>query len=941
MADRLTAAVPAVCVQDAVDVGGHERARRQSPRDAEVATRALQTTGGLFCMMRHRLILLVVSAVLFYPPDRSSVASAQDQARQPKQEKRTSEDTGNRKVPAPETLAASEEDQTADRTRLNIRGTTDTAAGESRRNENINFNPIDNNALRDLNLRIGVSATVVQEFQPQDRYFSSEYGTPPQSPIHLRLAPVSAVHGSVYETHSNSVFSARSFFQVGGVKPARENNYGFNLGAPLGGGFRLLLDGAQQKARGSVNGNVLVPNANERTPLTDDPEVRPIVEKYLAAYPAELPNRPDIDDRALNTNSPQSIDTDRIAGTLDRGFSDESHLILRYALTSQRVQPFQFVAGQNPNSDVRAHSARITWTRSWSSSTATDFSIGFDRVRTLLEAEEHAVSPAISIWIIQSLGSSNIPVNRAINDFQYTGQLRKTGQKHLLTAGFSILRRRFNGRETNGHFGSFLFTDAYGHDAVTNLRMGIPVRFSITVGQTQRGFRNWGFAFYVGDRWRTTTYLTLSFGLRYEPVTQPIEINGLDSVPFKCDCNNLAPSFGLAYRLDDSWGVLRAAYAIQYGQIFPATYGQVRFNPPGNLGLTMDEPNLAHPLLGVDLAHLDPNTRSSLTEISPDLVVPYSHQYNFSWEPGSLRGLRVQLGYVGSRTYKLFSTWPMNRAHPVDGIPQTLATVNQRRPDPNHFTIRRIVNGSRAFYDAARISVILPERQGWSFDASYWFSKAIDLDDDFSATGVSSIPIPQSDLLIHEDVRAVSSFNQPHAFLGRGSFQLPASLTKPAWMRNVFGQWTISAVLLMKTGTPFSVFSGSDAPGIGNVDGESGDRVDVVDPSVLGRTIGDPDTSTVLLPRSAFGFMGPTALRGNIGRDTFRKGKIANVNAAIARSWKLGAQKSITFRAESVNLFNTPQFADPERNLVSKLFGRISNTLNVGRTLQFVLRVSF
>ena len=43
----------------------------------------------------------------------------------------------------------------------------------------------------------------------------------------------------------------------------------------------------------------------------------------------------------------------------------------------------------------------------------------------------------------------------------------------------------------------------------------------------------------------------------------------------------------------------------------------------------------------------------------------------------------------------------------------------------------------------------------------------------------------------------------------------------------MFGSWTISGALLLKSGTPFPVFAGSDAPGFGNVDGENGDRVHV------------------------------------------------------------------------------------------------------------------
>jgi hypothetical protein len=182
----------------------------------------------------------------------------------------------------------------------------------------------------------------------------------------------------------------------------------------------------------------------------------------------------------------------------------------------------------------------------------------------------------------------------------------------------------------------------------------------------------------------------------------------------------------------------------------------------------------------------------------------------------------------------------------------------------------------------------------------------------------------------------VSNFHQPHAFLARASYESPRKRV-PRLLQG----WRTSAVLLMKTGTPFSVFSGSDAPGFGNVDGESGDRVNILDPSILGRVVADPDTSRALLPRSAFAFMSPGDLRGNIGRNTFRKGGIRNVNAVLDRAWRIAGETTLRFRAESVNLGNTPQFADPERNLTSKTFGLITNTLNEGRTFQFTLQFDF
>ncbi len=119
------------------------------------------------------------------------------------------------------------------RTELNLLGKVDTASGESRRNENVQFNLIDNNALKELNIRMGTTATIVQEFRSDRGYFGVEFGNAPPAPLHLPTAKATAFHGDLHAMHNNSVFSARSFFQVGAVQPARQNEYGFSVGAPL------------------------------------------------------------------------------------------------------------------------------------------------------------------------------------------------------------------------------------------------------------------------------------------------------------------------------------------------------------------------------------------------------------------------------------------------------------------------------------------------------------------------------------------------------------------------------------------------------------------------------------------------------------------------------------------------------------------------------------
>jgi hypothetical protein len=119
------------------------------------------------------------------------------------------------------------------------------------------------------------------------------------------------------------------------------------------------------------------------------------------------------------------------------------------------------------------------------------------------------------------------------------------------------------------------------------------------------------------------------------------------------------------------------------------------------------------------------------------------------------------------------------------------------------------------------------------------------------------------------------------------------------------------SVLLFKTGTPFNLITGSDAP-------------NVVDPSVLGRTISHPDLSRSQLPRAASAFIRPGEERGNLGRHR-----------------TLDRNRTLSLRVESINLSNTPQFAEPGATLTDPNFVVNTNTLNDGRTLRATFRLGF
>ncbi|HWQ53674.1 MAG TPA: TonB-dependent receptor [Bryobacteraceae bacterium] len=805
----------------------------------------------------------------------------------------------------------------------------------SLRNENVQANRIDNDALKLANVRLGSSVTLVPQAPVEASYFATEHGRPPgELPVLRPAPPPSGWHGELFESLKNSVFNARTFFQVGGVKPSRQNQYGGRFSGqlkPLG-----VLTGSfqQRKTRGMVNGNVLVPLAGERTPLATDPSVRTLVERFLDAYPDQLPNRPDFDPRALNTNAPQRIDELDGSLRLDRAAGSRGRLFLSHALGRQRISAFQLVAGQNPDTEVHTQRSRLTFRYDFSERTDVSFGAGFTRAMSDLRPEPNAVGPRVRTgYQVEELGpDSQFPIHRALNHFRWGAVAghRTAGGSHSVTFGGDLVRTRLNGIETANARGVVWFGNNFGRSAIENLRMGTPTLYEATVGPMARGYRNWGGALFAADQWKVGPTLQVYYGVRWAFDTTPYEVNGLETIPYGCDCNNVSPRFSIAWRGPRDW-VVRTGYTVSFGQVLPVTYGQARYNLPHARYLQVQNPDLLDPFRGIDLN--DPNGRTSPTFLSPELVAPYVHQYNFSLERRLKGAYLLRLGYVGSRTFHMLDVFTVNRAVPVDGIPLTTATVDRRRADPRYYDVKQVVNGGAAYLDAAQATIDAPLRHGLAWGAAYTFGKAIDTGTDYSGTAANndlSKGRSQSQFGAFEDKKGLSNFDATHSLMFYWSYDLPR------WKG-----WQISGSTLLKSGTPLTLYVGSDAPGFGNVDGGPSDRPGIVDPSILGMTIGNPDTAGQILRRDRFSYITLGDARGSLGRGTFRKGGIANVNAAVSRSWKWGGngERTIMLRGEAFNLGNHPQFDEPQRNLSSPAFGKITNTLNDGRVLQLGLRL--
>ncbi len=858
-------------------------------------------------------------------------------------------------------------------------------SGLEERNPNIFIYRIDLNDLRNVltNFR-GPNPTYIPEFRAEQNYFGAEQGAallafqpPAPRPV------LKAWHESVSAMHQNSALNARNFFNVGPLLPSRITNYDVAAGGPIiSPKASLLVNFGQTYNSGMVNGNVQVPRVSERTPTATDPQARAIISHLLDAYPAQLPNLSSASLRQLNTNAPRSIvDTNGLI-RMDIKPDDNGSVAGRYSIGNYSEDPFQLVIGQNPQTDVRSQAAYADVTRAFSPLTLGQFGFHFDRVGASLLPTRQFSNLLASLGvntvpdILFSTGSSSqtelynigpgvqFPRMRVENRFKLYGNLSRTMGRHTVKFGWSATRSQVNDLQSNNSRGTLWFYPDFGRNAVQNFLLGTPELFTVAIGNLYRGFRNWEQAAFIEDEFHVFPTFSINMGVRYEAETSPKEVNHLGD-PNMPSQNLLAPRFGLAWNPGRGRTTLRAGYGIVYSTIFPVTYAVTRFNPPAVEVLDVNAPNLVDSLNLAQAAPLlkpVPGARSDLYLLNPGLVTPYSHLYNLALEWALPGDTQLRVAYMGSRSFHLLMQGVYNRPVVVPGIPTTVATINERRPDPRYGAINQVDSVSIAYYDAAQVSVEKKLSRGLTFRAAYTFSKNINLGGDFTntASGVESESgITSCDICNHAaDLKGLAMFDTPQVFTFTYSYRLPFFGGSTAWYSAPLKRWQISGTTLLQSGLTYHLHTGGDAPGFGNVDGTSTDRPNILNPNLLGMSLDNPDTAPALLAADTCRAPGTDDIpyahckyfdtniapggRGNLGMNTFRKDATANWNVAFGRGFPLpGGERSLDFRAEFINFFNTPQFEKPGVLVAASTFGKITNTVNKGRQIQFSLKLNF
>jgi outer membrane receptor protein involved in Fe transport len=449
--------------------------------------------------------------------------------------------------------------------------------------------------------------------------------------------------------------------------------------------------------------------------------------------------------------------------------------------------------------------------------------------------------------------------------------------------------------------------------------------------------------------------------------------------------------------------VIRGGYGLFHGRIFQSAFSQggasIRTNPPNaiSLGFTTlpNILNLADPTLGFVFAPGPQTARHAVTLPSPALEMPVTHQWNTSLERQMPWRSTLRLTYSGARGTGLLRYVPENlpvtpaqggiivanhpnnapaAGHPdlrgvrIDSVaadwrcagtgfipgqavnaacpnPVPIANneislrvprVNERRPDPQHTTNLIVSNDSDTWYHGLQSEWTKSLERGLWFSGTYTWSKAIDNTSEatFVGAGDSNNLGPDKNF-----ARGHSRFHTPHRFTFIGSWHLPFFSGQRDVVSQVLGGWQLSAVVKLAHGTPFTVID--SALGDINWDGFSENRPVILDPSILGRTIGNPATSVDDLPRSAFVRATPEDYDKLVGRNTFYADGVRNVDAALIKNLLLPANDRLMLRLEVFNLLNRRQWSFPNTDFASVNFGRITSQINTARTLQVQVRYLF
>src|SRR5438309_70520 len=425
----------------------------------------------------------------------------------------------------------------------------------------------------------------------------------------------------------------------------------------------------------------------------------------------------------------------------------------------------------------------------------------------------------------------------------------------------------------------------------------------------------------------------------------PITLSG---VGVNYDKNNFAPVLGFAYTPRFAKGlfgndstVIRGGFRVGYDEVFNNIPANMALNAPFNLTTTQvagtTQPANFSYAVGLNqnvplVKNIGQPNQVGLVGFSAEdqsLRSAYIYQYSFGVQRQLGGAFSLEVDYQGSTGHKLglFVDRNQPRVTVNDPTRRGNQTPNvQTYPYPFFGSVGTGEDIGNSDYNGAVVTARYQGRHGIFFEGSYTYGKSLDDGSSYFGSTGERAGLADSNNLAAE--RGPSSFDIRHRAVLTYVIDLPVGPGHRllGWHtginRQVFGDWQISGVTSLQSGTPFTVFNSSqDFSGFNQFN----DRPDVVGTGPLHQDNSNPDAA---FDKTYFSATPPTGRVGTSGRNQYYGPGLQNWNFAVAKVFPLGTERvRLRFRADFFNLFNHTNFANPVANQSSGNFSKITATV--------------
>ncbi|OLE47907.1 MAG: hypothetical protein AUG46_04990 [Acidobacteria bacterium 13_1_20CM_3_58_11] len=591
------------------------------------------------------------------------------------------------------------------------------------------------------------------------------------------------------------------------------------------------------------------------------------------------------------------------------------------------------------------------------------------------------------------------------NDWSFTSShnVRWSHGKHQVSAGTDIVHHHLNHWQPelgSGPRGEFDFSGS-----TTALNGGAPPNLFNAFAQFELGLFNgtgkseqfikatakeWQFGWFVGDRYRITSKLTVTLGLRYEyyplmtrdgafkfdrydVTTNNVLLGGIGSNPANLGVTTskklFAPRVGFAYQINNGT-VVRAGFGISVDPLplarplrgfYPLTVGSNfsgvnSFVPAGSFSplaaplpggpLPVGIPSVCCPDISSGTLPL-PAQALERTVGPGELKRGYIESWNLVVERKLPANFFFSVGYVGTQTVHQFGDLNINASLPGTGQlgqPLNCQTPNFTTNPPTcvvpafgRTTDTLLFQGwLSANYHSLQAAITRQFSKGLMVKGAYTYSKAIDMTDD---DGWAELDWNDPNILRRN--RAQAGFNTPHIFQLAYVYELPLGKGKP-WANGggtatkILSGWQTSSIFSAISGQP-----GWDSP-LRASDASLNAKGQVQTPDLVGpvKKLGGVGPGNPYYDPTAFA---PVTIvgYGNVGRNTLLGPGTVNLDFSLFRTVNITERFGLQLRVDAANLFNSPHFNNPNGDLTSGSFMEINSAKFDERQFRLGVRLSF